>query len=74
MSPSHTAVLKTVALAKDAEQKTLGADVAVVQEPGFLPGKDQHLPSLWREAFEHAAIVGVGPGRGRRCFVAPVRR
>ena len=42
-------------LAQQAEQDVLGADVVVLQDPGFLLGQDDHLAGPFCKALEHLA-------------------
>jgi hypothetical protein len=46
-----------VRLAEEPEQDVLGADVVVLQLPGFLLGKDDNVPGAVSESFEHATRV-----------------
>ena len=46
-----------VGLAEEAEQHVLGADVVVLQSPGFLLGKHDSVPGAVSESLKHGTTV-----------------
>ena len=44
-------------LAEEPEQQVLGADVVVLQSPGFLLGKDDDVAGPVSESLEHGTTV-----------------
>ena len=65
-------------LAQQAQQEMFGADVVVLERPGFFLGEDHDLPGTFGESFEHPAtpsgrrgrVVIAGDGGGRRCLLS----
>src|SRR5205823_533601 len=48
------------AVAEQAQEQVLRADVVVVEAPGLLGGEDDHAPGRVGESFEHGVIVPGG--------------
>src|SRR5262249_59926925 len=44
-------------LAEQPEQHVLGADVVVLQQPGFLLGQDDDMPGAVSESLKHATML-----------------
>src|SRR5262249_25673710 len=53
-------------LAQKPEKDVLGADVVVLQGPGFVLGEDDHLAGPFSESFEHTIRCPLSLGRRGR--------
>ena len=55
------------------DQEVLGADVVVLEEPGLLLRRQDHLAGLVGEPLEHHAATGTGPAHSRADLMPRIR-